>query len=89
MADPAPTTSLPPGFPVELRPLLVAVIVLAIVHMVLRMRARKGPRARSAGRRTSVQHVHDAAPMKSGLPSDPADALAALRRRADEGTQGP
>jgi hypothetical protein len=89
MVDPVPTTSLPSGFPVELRPLLVLVIVLAIGHMLLRMRVRKGPPARRAGKRASVQHAREAAPIKGGRPPAPADALAALRRQADEGTQRP
>jgi hypothetical protein len=94
MPDPASSTSLSIGFPVELRPLLVLVIVLAIAHTALRMRVRKGPPARRSAkgrgtRMTEVQHPGEPAPMKVDLPSEPAEALAALRRRVDLETQRP
>lgn len=89
MLDPASTTPVPMGFPVELRPLLALVIVLAIGHTILRTRVKRGAPARRAVQRESVQRSREAAPMKGDLPSDPAEALAALRRRADEGTQRP
>jgi hypothetical protein len=81
MLDTEATTPVAVGFPVALRPLLALVIVLAIGHMVLRTRVRK---ATKRPRRTA-QRRGQAAPMKESLPIDPADALAALRRRADEG----
>ncbi|MEY3141725.1 MAG: hypothetical protein RLY21_218 [Planctomycetota bacterium] len=99
MPDPASTTSVTIGFPVELRPLLVLVIVLAIAHTALRMRVRKGrPAQRLAQRRPvqhgmaqhgMVQHPREPAPMKVDLPPEPAEALAALRRRADDEAQRP
>lgn len=92
MLDPASTTSAPTGFPVELRPLLVLVIVLAILHMVLRMRVRKGPPARRTAQRravppTAVEQPREATPMKERLPPDPAAALDALRRQAADESQ--
>jgi len=90
MLDPASSTPHLLGFPVELRPLLVLVIVLAILHMVLRSRVKRGaPERRRSAERRSVQHACEAAPMKGDLPPEPADALLALRQRADEGTQRP
>jgi|GEM_PF-6492161 hypothetical protein len=94
MTDPASTTSVSIGFPVELRPLLVLVIVLAIAHTALRMRVRKGKPARRlvqrrAGQPHMVQHPREAAPMKVELPTEPAEALAALRRWADDEAQRP
>lgn len=94
MPDPASTTSVTIGFPVELRPLLVLVIVLAIAHTALRMRVRKGRSAQRLAQRRPVQHgmvqhPREPAPMKVDLPPEPAEALAALRRRADDEAQRP
>jgi hypothetical protein len=85
MLDPASTTPVPPGFPIELRPLLGIVIALSIAHTLLRMRRKsrvlKARRAsqtdRSAARAGGRTDVID--PREATLPDDPAAALARLR----------
>ena len=83
MLDTESTTPVAVGFPAALRPLLALVIVLAIAHMVLRIRVRTAVKRP----RRPAQRRGQAAPMKETLPTDPADALAALRGHADQDAQ--
>jgi len=48
------------GFPTELRPLLVLVIVLAIAHMLLKGKARSAQARRAQGTRRAKSHAHAA-----------------------------
>jgi FtsZ-interacting cell division protein ZipA len=48
------------GFPTELRPLLVLVIVLAIAHMLLKGKARSAQARRAQGTHRAKSHTHAA-----------------------------
>ena len=48
------------GFPTELRPLLVLVIVLAIAHMLLKGKARSAQARRAQGTYRAKSHTHAA-----------------------------
>jgi guanyl-specific ribonuclease Sa len=48
------------GFPTELRPLLVLVIVLAIAHMLLKGKARSAQARRAQGTRRAKSQAHSA-----------------------------
>jgi hypothetical protein len=105
------------GFPPELRPLLVLVIVLAIAHMLLKGKARSAQARRAQGTHRAKSQTHSARteraaaivastatsdetsaatstdaqpidPDTSSLPDDPAEALARLRRRSQQGPAG-
>lgn len=73
-------------FPSELKPLLAAVIVLALAHAVIRVRSRRAASApsRQAARRR-VATGRSEAPIDPAASEDPADALARLRRRSSDG----